>query len=244
VVYARNLAISVADGELLVFVDDDVQIHDENFLNKHIKAHAESGPNVVAVCGRENNPGSEASLAKKLNYKRGHPIYDVLFFPRNYEKRIEAAVLSTCNCSVKKETMLELGCFDENFSGASYGDDSDLALRLIQKGYKIVYDPSPALIHLIAPMGGLRLSTSNRIKSFSSSEKVVSSIVFYLKHIHRNHRKLRFYYIYNYILRKSLFLRANVHKPWILPKVFLSLVWTFPKVKRSLGQGHKFSFKK
>ena len=238
VVYARNKGISVASGEILVFVDDDVKIDDNEFLSKHLGSHAEDD-NVAAICGREINTGRPL-LVDQLNYERLNPMSDILHFPRNFSKRIQAVILSTANCSIKKRALVKVKCFDESFSGASYGDDADLALRLAGAGYQIVYDPSPTLLHLMAPMGGLRLS--DRRNSFSDVQRVISSTVFYLKHIRKEYTEFRLFYIYRYILRKSILLKANLRRPWRLPLVVWSLIRAFFLARETLKQGHKFSF--
>lgn len=184
VVSARNKAINESKGEILIFVDDDVEIPDRNFLMKHVKIYDDSD-DIAAVCGREINPNGN-DFVKEINYERENPIMDIFYFPRNYFNRINAVVLSTANCSIRKNIIQKIGGFDESFSKASYGDDSDLALRLHGAGYKIIYDPSPTLVHLLAPKGGLRLSDRNN--PHKESEKIISSLIFYFKHIHTSVR--------------------------------------------------------
>lgn len=154
VVLARNKSINIAKGEIIIFLDDDIRIEDKNFLDKHIQAYSDGPENIAAVCGREVNPGG-VEFSYGLNYERKNPISDILFFPRNYSRKIKAVILSTVNCSVKKKVLIEVGCFDENFFGISYGEDSDLALRINKKKFKIIYDPQPKVIHFMAKTGGV-----------------------------------------------------------------------------------------
>jgi len=239
VTYARNKGISLAEGEIIVFVDDDVKIDDKKFLQKHLNAHRQSDSNVAAVCGREVNENSLPHI-DSLDYERKSPLSDVFFFPRNYSKRTEAVVLSTANCSINKKALLDVKGFDENFSGAAFCEDIDLALRLINKEYEIVYDPSPTLLHLKAPTGGLGLSDNS--SPFSHTERALSAIVFYLKYIHKSHREFRRYYIYWHILRKTVLLKANVSRPWRLPLAAFGLIRAFFIAHRLLKKGHRYSF--
>ena len=233
VVLSRNKGIDIAEGEIIVFLDDDIRIEDRYFLNKHMKAYNKFPEEAAAICGREINPGG-AELTHALNYNRKNPISDIFFFPRNYFKRIEAAIFSTCNGSIRKQALIDTGCFDKNFFGASYGDDADLALRLIGKGYRIFYDPQPVVLHLLASKGGLRFS--DKKSPFNHTEKVVSAWVFYFKHIQKNNTKFRFYYLYNYVIRKTLFLKLNLLRPWRFPMVLFGLVKAFFVVKGLLAE--------
>jgi len=239
VVYARNKAVSLARGEILVFIDDDVEIKDAEFLSKHLRTHLELDHRIAAVCGRELNKG-RPNFVDQLGYQREGPLCDILHFPRNYRKRIEATVLSTSNSSVKKNAMLEVGCFDENFGGASYGDDADLALRLVKKGHRIIYDPSPTLLHLMAPAGGVRLSAPN---SFSDTDKALCGLLFYLRHIHKEHKEFRFFYIHQYILKRTLLLKRNLLRPWRLLAVLWGLIRAFFIARTLATQEPKCSFR-
>lgn len=87
VVLSRNKGIDIAKGDIIVFLDDDIRIKDKNFLNKHIQAYGDASENIAAVCGREVNPGG-AEFSYNFNYARNNPISDILFFPRNYFKRV------------------------------------------------------------------------------------------------------------------------------------------------------------
>ncbi len=239
VVYARNLACSQARGDLLVFVDDDVRIKDFVFLRKHMNAHAKGSQDISAVCGREINLGG-ADYVETLSYERTSPIEDILFFPRNYRRITEACVLSTCNCSITRTAFIAVAGFDERFRGASYGDDSDLALRLVERGYRIIYDPAPVLLHLMWPMGGLRLS--DKVQRYRERDKYIASLLFYYKHISTDNRNYRWYYIKNYILRKSFLLRRNVVNPWRLPLVVVGLIIARKVVRKAIHSGHQFTF--
>lgn len=220
VVFGRNEAIHNAQGEIILFIDDDVKIEDKYFLQKHLNNYTEK-EEISAVCGREINPSGN-NYCESLNYNRDIPLLDIFHFPRNYSKRIEATIFSTCNSSIRKKVLLKLGCFDKDFKGASYGDDSDLALRLTNEGYKIIYDPETVLMHLMAGSGGLRITDSNN--KFTEKEKLVSRFVFYRKHIKHMPLSIKFYYIYNYILRTSLFTRVTLNKPWKMPKIAFELI--------------------
>lgn len=238
VVYGRNLAIHESRGDLLVFVDDDVRIEDVGFLERHREAHGrEAG--VAAICGAEFHPWRR-DQAQTLDYPRGLPLADVLFFPRNFHRRIDATIFSTCNGSIRKDAICSIGCFDERFEGASYGDDADLALRLTAAGRRIVYDPAPALLHLMVTAGGLRINDDRA--GFTLEDKYLSACLFYQKHVRRAPMRLRRFHIFHHMLRKSLLLKANVVRPYRWPTIAAALVRADRKARRLARGEHRWSF--
>jgi len=109
---ARNRAIAVATGDVVVFCDDDVQAP-SHWIAAHARAHAPGEPAVV------NGP--------ILNVAS----YDDRPKPRftNYSR----AFLCTCNASVPRRALAATGAFDESFN--LYGwEDTELGVRLREAG--------------------------------------------------------------------------------------------------------------
>lgn len=226
VVRARNHAAASSRGDLLLFVDDDVWIPDRDFIARHVAAYAD--PTVIAVCGRELKRAQvDASLARPLAAATGvtkaapdMPAFaQLLAFDRSQADDAWGPALSTCNCSIRRDAFTAVGGFDEQFRGASYGDDADLALRLWAYRPRIRYVASAWLVHLLAPAGGLRLSDPNN--PFDDHDKVLSGCIVLFRHAGRR----EFWPVLRgWVLRRSLLLRRNVVRPWRLPRVVLALV--------------------
>lgn len=109
---ARNRAIAVATGEIVVFCDDDVQAPPD-WVAAHARAHESSAPAVVN--GPILNVGS----------------YDDRPKPRftHYSR----AFLCTCNASIRRRALAAIGAFDESFN--LYGwEDTELGVRLREAG--------------------------------------------------------------------------------------------------------------
>ena len=146
VVAARNEAARVSRGEILLFVDDDVEIRDRQFIQRHVKNFED--PNVAAVAGRECSPDSAPNAkhsdppAETPNYNSEPAVLQALGFDRDSSRRVWVTTFCTCNGSIRRDAFLAVGGFDENFTGNSYGDDYDLAIRLDAAGYRIVFDPA------------------------------------------------------------------------------------------------------
>jgi GT2 family glycosyltransferase len=154
-------------------------------------------------------------------------VFQALAFDRNSDQRVFVHTFCTCNSSIRRSDFLDIQGFDEHFTGNSYGDDYDLAIRLAQKGATTVYDPLAALIHLQVPAGGLRLKDAGN--TFTEKDKALSACLFFLRHARRG---CRWHLLYNHLLRKTVFLKTNVIKCWRQPRVWGGLISAWKEAKR------------
>jgi GT2 family glycosyltransferase len=222
VVLARNTAVDQAKGDIVIFVDDDVEIIDSQFIHRHVTNYDD--PLVHVVVGREcqvGSPNVDRSEGGGTDYlQRLSPLQQALWFDRNSSQRTEVCTFSTCNGSIRKSTFLTVGGFDESFRGNSYGDDYDLILRLHQRGFKGVYDPTAWLTHLRVPMGGLRMSDLGNRVSYRQT-----STGFWLFLLRHSTPDMVWHLFYNHVLRKTVLLKVNLQRPWrqvaIVPGVAL-----------------------
>ncbi|MCM8792618.1 MAG: glycosyltransferase family 2 protein [Candidatus Omnitrophica bacterium] len=155
---ARNRGIKEAKGEIVLILNDDVIIP-EDFIKNHMKNFFDFL--IVAVSGAVIEDDSGFTDIIPLRYYRKFTGW--MYFPLNFSKRTEVINLNACNMSVRRDVILRVGGFDENFTH-TYFDDTDLSLRIHRlckkKGFKTVHDPAPYLIHLKLP-GGKRPSGLN-----------------------------------------------------------------------------------
>src|SRR5581483_5044286 len=105
---ARNTAIAESTGEVLLFVDDDVEMGSD-FVGAHWRNYMD--PEIAAVCGFYLEPG-EVPL-DELPDDCSHPLTGWIYTPHCYNKRVDSYLLSTCNGSLRREIAIKLGGFDE-----------------------------------------------------------------------------------------------------------------------------------
>jgi GT2 family glycosyltransferase len=143
----------------------------------------------------------------------------------------------TCNSSVRRSAFLSVGGFDENFEGASYGDDYDFAVRLARAGGQIVFDPTCEVVHLRAPLGGLRYA--DKQNEFAERDKALSGLLFCLRYW--NEYK-RWHMIYHYVLRRTVLRRDSVMRPTRLPAVLAGLARAYRDARRAAKEGPRSRF--
>ncbi len=229
VVAARNAAAAAARHEVLIFLDDDVEIPDPDFLEAHLRQYEQS--EVDAVCGQElSGPDFAPSAPDRSQFASLYE--EAEFFNRRSPEARAVAHLSTCNCSVRKTAFDRVGGFDEIFTGNSYGDDTDLAMRLAQAGARIVFAPEASVRHLHWRQGGLRLN--DRANAASVVDRHLSSWLVYFRHVPPKWRR---WFLWHRILRRQLLLKRNVLRLHQWPAIIAGILRARAKARALIDRG-------
>ena len=172
---ARNVGIQLTKGEVIVFVDDDVEIL-PGFLAAHAAAFADAG--IWGATGAAFQPGarklvSAQSLTQKdiddLNSGRKVMRTDFAY---------DTATLYGCNMSIRRSTFDRIGYFDEFYEGG-YCDDVEISRRIKLSGGRLRYTPAAQLVHYQLQTGGRRVNPVNSpryIRDFVRSVVFVGSM--------------------------------------------------------------------
>lgn len=213
--YARNRALKISQGKLIVFTDSDIYVKND-FLRNHYEIQKEYKFKILL----------QGSVINTYNWEKP---WEEKFKLRD----ISSAYFDTCNASISKEILLEVGFFDENFS--FYGwEDLELGIRLKKKGIKLVKSEKISVWHLKVSPDFKNLSyLLNKEK-----ERARSAIYFYKKHPTMEVKMMiqlgKIYEIGNLIQRLfGLINEKNVEKWWnwaekrgyyTLSQIFLSSI--------------------
>ena len=144
--YARNTGWKKAKGDYIAYIDDD-SIADKDWI-KNILKFIEKNPEVKTFGGP---------------YKRHSNVPIPSWIPNDFgtldngtkKKKLNIGTewLSGTNMVFKKELLREMGGFNPrlgmNGKKVSYGEETDLQIRIANKGVDIWYDPSIKVSHLL-----------------------------------------------------------------------------------------------
>ena len=145
---ARNHGARQAQGELLLFVDDDIVVGTGN-LAAHAAVHEEH-PRCLVSGHWEFDPDLRASLERtalgryRLAYEDRYNRPDIDSAP-GAGGRVHPRTLAAGNLSVRREVFWSLDGFDERFPVAA--EDQDLTWRAGRAGCILVYDYDIGVIH-------------------------------------------------------------------------------------------------
>jgi glycosyltransferase involved in cell wall biosynthesis len=149
---ARNIGLSEAKGDVVLFLDDDIEIRNPGFLRAHARHYLDAGTSGVA--GQVLGPG--ASPRRRRHWLSRYDTFGWLFFPITYEFPARIASGPSSNLSVRRSSALAVGGMDAQFEKGAHREESDFALRLVKRFGPLHFDPNASLVHLGEPIGGCR----------------------------------------------------------------------------------------
>lgn len=201
---AMNAALRAAANAHVLFLDDDI-IPSPELVAAHEAALREEG--VWAVVGQVLQPGEEPAHFDEAVLRRG-PIRD-LEFRFTHDTACDVQNVMAGNLSVDREKILALGGFDEHYIAVAYRFETDLALRIVNAGGRIRYEPAASIRHLKAPGGGVRKWGDHRTSA--SPAHSMGDYYFARRHVRR---------FWPYVarrLRANVLTRYHLTHPWAIP---------------------------
>lgn len=156
--FARNRALAEGEGDILVFVDDDVDC-DPRLLASHLTAFEDGF--VLATGGRiipclpDNTP---EWLRDALDQEVGGPTtrYDYGDEVAEIKNKRIYALPSSCNLGLRRRLAIEIGGFRTDLGwtpggGRIGGEDTNLLMRISRLDGKVLYLPEATVIHRVQP---------------------------------------------------------------------------------------------
>jgi len=140
---ARNLGISKAYGDIVMFIDDDTHPNPD-LIRRHVEKY--KNPEVGGVTGRilEKN-----NIVHRFTRRIGYiTIWGRNIGNRSLENECFVRTAFGGNMSFKKKYMLDTGAFDVNYAGSGILEETDFSYRLRKvTGKKILFAPDAVLLH-------------------------------------------------------------------------------------------------
>jgi GT2 family glycosyltransferase len=126
--HSRNRGIDESTGELLIFLDDDCRIEDPQWIEKHVQSHQEA-PDLLVGGKIHNIAVTWAGKARACLTRHG-----IQF----------GGFLQTMNLSIRRETIHDIGRFDESLREL---EDVDFSMRALQADKRLKYDDGLVIYH-------------------------------------------------------------------------------------------------
>jgi glycosyltransferase involved in cell wall biosynthesis len=148
----NNFAASQARGDVLLFLNNDVEPLDDEWLEEMVRHISRPEVAVVGAAlyypdGRLQHGGVLLGLGGVAGHAHhGFPMMHPGYFGRAVLVQNFSAVTGAC-MATRKNVFLELGGFDAENLPVSF-NDVDYCLRVRERGYRVVWTPYARLYHL------------------------------------------------------------------------------------------------
>ncbi|MDD4523660.1 MAG: glycosyltransferase family 2 protein [Methanosarcina sp.] len=156
----RNTALSIAKGQLVFFIEDDLVLH-QNCLEKLVSTYNSFDTHNIVIVPRliENtNPDKEAvrrNVPFYVNRLTGEVFNN---YGQDSGSVLEAEIGHAC-CLYPRDQLQAIGGYEEKaYKGTYCREESDLNMRLINRGFKFYFQPAAVADHNRVSTGGCRLS--------------------------------------------------------------------------------------
>lgn len=141
----RNRGAQSANGEFLVFLDDDVEIETDYFqtldrILEQKKADVIGGPNCGGHSANRVQKMIDIAFSSLLGFGKGAKRFSKI----NHVMEGDEDVLTACNLCINRILFLKESGFKETLFP---GEEVELVRRLREHGYKLLYHPEITVIH-------------------------------------------------------------------------------------------------
>jgi glycosyltransferase involved in cell wall biosynthesis len=156
--WQRNVGVGRAAGEIAVVCDDDI-IPSERWLFEIVAPYADE--KVAGVGGRviegpdvpvHLNTGKEVAAVSWWGQVEGE-------FRARTPGNVEVDHMKGCNLSFRLATLKDVGGYDERIDGWAMRDETDVCVRIRNKGFKLLFSPTALVEHF-----GLNLWSNQDIR--------------------------------------------------------------------------------
>lgn len=193
----RNVGIARATGDLILFLDDDVEFGEtliEDYFTCFDETQADGISGLILLPGQP--PGKPFRPNNALG-DPGGPTY------LTFEGVVESHVICAASFAIRRQVLLEVQGFDEMILGTF--DDVELGWRLKQAGFLVLHHNRPKVLHLRAPASGARSS------DFDPSWQYSNLFYFQLRHFWARRRCWLFWL--------SLWQYCRPSRHWLTPAI-------------------------
>jgi glycosyltransferase involved in cell wall biosynthesis/GT2 family glycosyltransferase len=151
---ARNRALREAKGDLVLFLDDEVEPPRELIA---LHARHFSDPTIAVTGGAVTEPGfpfDPYPFVIKIT-RAGRKLVNY-----EYPHATDAHGVCGANHMVRRDVAIAVGGYEENLSRAARAEDTEFCQRVLAAGRRVFYDPEARAVHRPAPRGGTRSQRS------------------------------------------------------------------------------------
>lgn len=146
----RNLGAQIASGEIVVYLNADALPRDKNWLN-HLFDNFKDDEKIVGAYSRiypqpHCNPLRTWEILNDIahSYKQKVKFIDNFanYYQMNSRDKRRFLAFQTISCAIRRDFLLKYP-----FQDIDFGEDLEWSKRIIEKGFKIVFESESCVVH-------------------------------------------------------------------------------------------------
>jgi len=147
---SRNIGISLAAGDVVMFIDDDASAH-PRWVERLMKEYRDDTVGAAGGFTIDHTGISfqcRYTVCDRMGNARFFDTLDPTRLLDGWRNHKYPSLLGT-NCSFRRSSLIDIGGFDEVF--AYMLDETDVCLRIFDRGQRVVTVPTALVFHKYAP---------------------------------------------------------------------------------------------
>ena len=211
--YGRNKIIENSAATIIAFVDDDVVCVKSWLKNLStsywdVSVGGVGGP-AIRVDYNMKPVWREIKTDRNINIINKYG--EVCDYSDNWipPLPVETHVLRGANMSFRRDVLIEIGGFDENYFGRAYMEDTDVQVRIQDAGYRLIYNPQVYVFHRAIPVGGANVRSKK-----SDWHSVGFTSAYFIR---------KYFWQYYLITISRMFFRVR-YSPIPIPRLFFEAI--------------------
>lgn len=143
---SRVLGVAASTSAIVAFIDDDAYAEPQ-WLEELLKPYADPGVAGVGGRARNNQPGEDRAGSDQV----GLLLPDGRLtgnFAAVTDGNVEVDHLIGCNMSYRRSALQQIDGIHDHWPGTSLREDADTGLRLRRAGFRLIYAPEAAVLHV------------------------------------------------------------------------------------------------
>jgi len=215
---AHNIALKKAKTKYLLTLNPDCEVPSGTL--KFIYDYMEKNPEVGVATSKVEKADGTLDIASHRGFPTPKASFKYFFLKNDKEYHLTDKNMNETHeidsavgafMFMRKEVLEKVGYFDEDYF--LYGEDLDLCFRIKKAGFKVMYVPEVAVLHVKGVSSGIK-KHSQGITGANEKTKSLSTFYFYntMKIFYAKHYAKSYPGIFNWVVYRGIDLKLFIAK--------------------------------
>lgn len=146
---SRNIGLNAATSDIIAFLDDDAYAS-EDWIHELLAPYADGSVGGVGGRALNGQPNEETIGVGEIGQLRSDGTLTG-YFAAKPDSTVDVDHFLGANMSFRRTAMIQVRGIRDGYPGTCLREEADLALRIKQAGWRLVFAPLASVLHVAAP---------------------------------------------------------------------------------------------